>query len=61
MTRLLTKNGCFRAAATKKFDDTLGQTATYQKIRQDYAEDLKVIAETGKAPENTAVSAALQK
>ena len=47
--------------SNEKFDDTLGQTATYQKIRQDYPEDLKVIAETGKAPENAAVSAALQK
>lgn len=47
--------------SNEKFDDTLGQTAAYQKIRQDYARDLKAIAETGKAPENAAVTAALQK
>ncbi len=47
--------------SNEKFDDTLGQTAAYQKIRQDYADDLKIIAETGKAPENAAVTAALQK
>lgn len=58
---VIDKERMFPHRSNEKFDDTLGQTATYQKIRKSYAEDLKIIAETGKAPENAAVTAALQK
>ena len=62
MTRLLDqRTAASRAAATKNLTIRSGKPQPIKKIRQDYAEDLKVIAETGKAPENTAVSAALQK
>ena len=42
-------------------DTSLEKTQSYQKIRKAYAEDLKVIAKTGKAPANPDVEAALQK
>ena len=42
-------------------DTSLEKTQSYQNIRKAYAEDLKVIAKTGKAPANPDVKAALQK
>ncbi len=44
-----------------QIDTSLEKTPHYQLIRKAYAQDLKTIAETGKAPTNPDVDAALRK
>lgn len=50
-----------RTKTADQVDTSLEKTQSYQNIRKAYAEDLKVIAKTGKAPANPDVKAALQK
>ncbi len=54
-------NHLFPTQNDTPIDENFEKTQNYQEIRKSYAHDLKVIAKTGKAPENSNVNTTLEK